>query len=113
MLLHLVDGTQDDVAATYKTVREELNAYGGGLDRKKEIVALNKCDALDEETQEKKRQALSEACRKKVYIHSGVSGHGRNEILRKTAIILEDTRVSESDFIGDRGEGSQAQGWSP
>ncbi|HCX15081.1 MAG TPA: GTPase ObgE [Rhodospirillaceae bacterium] len=113
VLLHLVDGTQDDVAATYKTVREELKAYGGGLDRKKEIVALNKCDALDEETQEKKRQALSEACRKKVYIHSGVSGHGRNEILRKTAIILEDTRVSESDFIGDRGEGSQAQGWSP
>lgn len=113
VLLHLVDGTQDDVAATYKTVRKELKAYGGGLTKKKEIVALNKCDALDEETQERKRQALSKACRKEVYIHSGVSGEGRTEVLRKTAKIIEDTRVNESDFIGNNDDGLETQGWSP
>ena len=41
-LLHLVDGTQDDVVGAYRTVRAELKAYGGNLVRKKEIVALNK-----------------------------------------------------------------------
>ena len=45
-LLHLVDGTQDDVAGAYSTVRGELKAYGGNLARKKEIVALNKTDAM-------------------------------------------------------------------
>ena len=44
-LLHLVDGTQDDVVDAYKTVRAELKAYGGALARKKELVALNKTDA--------------------------------------------------------------------
>ena len=45
-LLHLVDGTQDDVVGAYRTVRAELKAYGGNLARKKEIVALNKIDAM-------------------------------------------------------------------
>ena len=113
MLLHLVDGTQDDVAAAYKTVRKELKAYGGGLAQKKEIVALNKCDALDEETQEEKRQALSKACRKKVFIHSGVSGAGRTEVLRKTAKIVEGARLGVPESAGDEDEEHESQGWTP
>src|SRR5690242_6868968 len=58
-LLHLVDGTQDDVAAAYRTVRAELRAYGGNLARKKEIVALNKIDALSPEEIEAKQAALA------------------------------------------------------
>ena len=34
VLIHLVDGTQDDVAGAWRTVRAELEAYGGGLDDK-------------------------------------------------------------------------------
>ena len=33
VLLHLVDGTGEDPAEAYKIVREELDAYGDGLDR--------------------------------------------------------------------------------
>ena len=44
--LHLIDGTGDAVAKTYKTIRAELEAYGQGLDEKPEIVALNKVDAI-------------------------------------------------------------------
>ncbi len=113
VLLHLVDGTQDDVAAAYKTVRKELKAYGGGLAQKKEIVALNKCDALDEETQEEKRQALSKACRKKVFIHSGVSGAGRTEVLRKTAKIVEGARLGVPESADDEDEEHESQGWTP
>ncbi len=46
VLLHLVDGTQPDVAAAYRTVRAELAGYGHGLAEKPEIVALNKADAM-------------------------------------------------------------------
>src|SRR5687768_16371514 len=38
VLLHLVDGTEEDVGAAYKTVRTELAAYGHGLTEKAEKI---------------------------------------------------------------------------
>ena len=46
VLLHIVDGTTEHAGKAYRTVREELCAYGHGLAEKPEIVALNKADAL-------------------------------------------------------------------
>jgi GTPase len=96
-LLHLVDGTQEDVAAAYKIVRRELKAYGGGLGRKKEIVALNKCDALDDKTRKKKLAALSKACRKTVHELSGVSGEGRDEMIAILARLVQAARRDETE----------------
>src|SRR6059058_6115444 len=48
LLLHLVDASADDPAEAYRIVRDELAAYGAGLERKPEIVALTKADILDE-----------------------------------------------------------------
>ena len=48
-LIHLVDATNANAGADYRTVRRELAAYGQGLDRKADIVALSKVDAIDEE----------------------------------------------------------------
>ncbi len=81
VLLHLVDATEPDPAAAYKTVRRELKAYGGGLDRKKEIVALSKCDALDADTIAERAAALQKAARKKPLVLSAVSGAGMKEAL--------------------------------
>jgi len=80
-LLHLVDGTEQDVAAAYRTVRAELRAYGGNLARKKEVVALNKVDAMTREEIEDKRAALAKASRKTVHLVSGVSGKGVQALL--------------------------------
>ena len=88
-LLHLVDGTQDDVAAAYKTVRAELRAYGGNLARKKEIVALNKTDAMTEEDIEKKRAQLAKASRKTVHVISGVAGMGVQKLLGELMVLVE------------------------
>jgi len=110
-LLHLIDGTQDDVAAAYKTIRTELKAYGADLAKKEEIVALNKCDALDEMTREEKRQELSEACGKNVYLHSGVSGEGRSDILQNMNDVISISRAIKFSDAGDN-EG-ESQGWAP
>jgi GTP-binding protein len=88
-LLHLVDGTQDDVARAYKTVRRELRAYGGNLARKKEIVALNKTDAMTKADIEKKRAQLAKASRKTVHVISGVSGSGVQKLLGELMILVE------------------------
>ena len=112
VLLHLVDGTGEDVAAAYKTVRRELKAYGGKLNTKTEIVALNKCDALDEETRAEKRAALSKACRKKVMMLSGVSGEGRTETLRALAVIVAKAR---GEVLPEKTEDTvpETREWSP
>jgi GTP-binding protein len=81
VLLHLVDGTQDDVAEAYRTVRREIRAYSPELAKRKEIVVLSKSDALTPEAAEEKAAELGKAARKKPLILSAVSGHGMKEAL--------------------------------
>ena len=102
VLLHLVDGTEVDVATSYKTVRRELKAYGAGLDKKKEIVALTKCDALDEATIAERVDALKAAARKKPMVISAVSGAGMKEIMFALARELKraDDKEREADEAG-------------
>jgi len=111
-LLHLVDGTEEDVAAAYKTVRGELKAYGAKLAAKKEIVALNKCDALTDELRAEKLAALTKASRKKVIELSGVSGEGRTETLRMLAKIVAAARGEEVPD-DDEAEPSNTGSWTP
>jgi len=46
VILHLVDGTLEDVAAAYRVIREEIALYGHGLADKHEVIGLNKIDAI-------------------------------------------------------------------
>ena len=82
VILHLVDGTGDEVAKTYKTIRGELKAYGHGLAQKPEILCLNKIDAIAKADLAKKRAELEKASGGKVYLISGVSGAGVTDVLR-------------------------------
>ncbi len=81
VLLHLIDATEEDVATSYKTVRAELKAYGSGLSRKAEVIALNKCDALDAAEIKRKIAALKKVSKKPVHAISAVSGKGVTETL--------------------------------
>ncbi len=80
-LLHLVDGTSETVAEDYQTVLGELDAYGHGLADKPRVVALNKVDALDPDTLERRLTELREVAGE-VHAASGVSGAGVADILR-------------------------------
>jgi GTP-binding protein len=107
VLLHLVDATEEDVAATYRIVRGELRAYGGELAKKKEIVALSKADALDAETLEQKFADLKKAARKTPLVLSAVSGQGVKEALY--ALTREITRADKDEADSGEEEGP----WSP
>jgi GTP-binding protein len=82
VLIHLVDGTQEDVAQAWRTVRHEVEEYGEGLADKTELVALNKIDALDLETRTAKVAELQAATGARVFAISGVSGEGVTALLR-------------------------------
>ncbi len=94
VLIHLVDGTQEDVAGAYRTIRGELEAYGGGLAEKPELLALNKADALDPDTLEQRREALQDAAGGPVAVVSGVSGQNVRALLLKALALIRGEAVS-------------------
>jgi len=96
-ILHLIDGTGDGVAKTYKIIRAELEAYGHGLGEKPEIVALNKVDAIPERELAKKRSSLEKACGHKVHVISGVTGEGINTVLRAMAREINRRRAERAE----------------
>ena len=83
VLLHLVDGTENSPASNYRTVRRELDAYGGGLPEKRELVALNKCDALSNQLIKDIKRSLEDETEKPVLVTSSIAGTGLNEVLRR------------------------------
>src|SRR5215813_40959 len=102
-LVHLIDATQDSATEAYRTVRYELESYGGDLAEKPELVALNKIDALTGAEANRKRAALARAIGKDVRLISGVSGAGVRELCNEIAALrraerLEQHAATESDW---------------
>ena len=50
MVLHCISLENEDIAAAYKTIRGELEAYSEDLAEKREIIILTKTDLVDEKT---------------------------------------------------------------
>jgi GTP-binding protein len=59
LLLHLVDGSVDDVVADLQVVEEELRAYGHGLVERPRLVVLTKAELLDPEDVAERLEALA------------------------------------------------------
>ena len=93
VLLHLVDGTSEDVVADYETIIGELEAYGGELADKPRITVLNKIDALTDEEVAEKRAALEEASGGAVMTMSGVARTGLLEVLRSLRAKIDAGRL--------------------
>jgi GTP-binding protein len=73
----------------------ELDAYGGGLEDKPEIVALSKIDAVDADTLKKQRDRLKRACGQTPMLVSAVSGKGVPEVLHALLAIIDAARLDE------------------
>src|SRR6185369_14770337 len=89
VLIHLVDGTQDDVKEAYRVIRGELAAYDEDLAEKPEILVLNKIDALSEDEIKEKTKVLKRVSRAEVMTASGVTGKGVEQILYRVISILD------------------------
>jgi GTP-binding protein len=81
-LIHLVDATQADVAGAWRTIRDELAAYGHDLTAKPEILCLSKIDAVAPEELEAKRAELERAAGANVHAVSAVARRGLDPVLR-------------------------------
>lgn len=89
LLLHLIDATADDPIANYRTIQEELHAYGRGLAERPQILALNKIDAADSETVDAMATQLNQISHVPVFKISGVAHMGLDALLQKVWESLE------------------------
>jgi GTP-binding protein len=111
-LIHLVDGTEDDVVGAWQTVRHELEAYGEELGDKTEFLVLSKVDALDEDTRAAKKAELEAASGAEVREVSGVSGEGVTELLRDAYALV---RQRKGEAVAEEVEksGVEPESWAP
>ena len=101
VVLHLIDGTEEDVIGAYRTIRSELAGYGHGLADKPEVIALNKIDAIEPAAVEKKRRALSRAAQSGTTVLplSGVSGAGLQPLLGALVETIREARADIADAL--------------
>jgi len=92
VLLHLIDGSQADPVSAWRTIRNELEEYGGGLADRPEILVLNKVDAMTPQARASRVKALERAAGKPVMLTSGVTGENVPPLLRKLADVISAER---------------------
>jgi GTP-binding protein len=92
VLLHLIDGAAGHVVDAWRTIRTELEAYGGGLSEKPEIIVLNKTDAMTPREFSSRRAALEKASGAKVMGICAVTGEGVKEVLRTLQNVITEAR---------------------
>ena len=109
VLLHLIDANDEDVAESYRIVRDELEAYGGGLIDKPVVVALNKIDTLDDELIAALSAELEEASGAEVIPISGAAGTGVDWVLDR----LLEAIGPKGGVVGPDDEGEDEIAWSP
>lgn len=97
VLLHLVDGTSEDVATDARTILTELEAYSPVLMQKPRVTALNKIDALDDDTIAERKAALEAEIGGPVLLMSGVARTGVTEVLRALWAQIEPSRSATKD----------------
>ncbi|BAZ32325.1 small GTP-binding protein [Cylindrospermum sp. NIES-4074] len=98
VLLHLIDATSENVIADYNTIQQELEAYGRGLAKRPQILALNKIDAVDRETVDLEALAtqLNHLSYSPVFIISAVTRSGLDPMLQELWRILDEINAAEA-----------------
>ena len=97
VLLHLVDATCEHAGKAYKTVRHELEAYGGQLAEKTEIVALNKIDAMTPDELKKQKDRLKRAAKKTPLLISGATGASVKDALQALVDVIGTAPETKQD----------------
>jgi GTP-binding protein len=101
VLLHLVDVYNDDAGEAYATIRKELEKYAD-LASRQEIVALTKCEGVDEEIIKMQMSSiLAKNPDAKIYTISSSAHQGLTELLRElyTEISKEKPVIKEEEVI--------------
>ena len=98
VLLHLIDVYSDDVAKSYRTIREELQKYSPELATRPEVVALTKCEGLDDDIVAMQLDELNKVIPKgtPVFTISAAAHKNLTEVLRALQLKVAEVRAAQA-----------------
>lgn len=101
LLLHLVDVNASDPLEDYHIIQEELRAYGRGLSDRVQILALNKIDSIDEETQQYLVEQFKAVTDVPIFLISAVTGAGCDRLLQTVWQELDQLAIDNEQLTMD------------
>lgn len=97
-LVHVVDTTSENPMENFKKINIELEKYSEKLSHLYQIVALNKIDAIDEETREELFNAFKKVS-DDVFMISAVTGEGIDKLLNLMGQKVDEIEKPVSDIV--------------
>lgn len=112
VLLHLIDAYSNDIAADYRTIREELRRYSEELAAHPEVVVITKIDGLDDDIIAMQVDILREVAAKDAVIMtmSSTAHKGLKEVLRALREKVETARRAEAEAAAEAEENEDTEG---
>jgi GTPase len=109
VLLHLVDVAGENPVEAWRVVREELDAYGAGLEDKPEVIALSRSDLVDPKQAAKISRALAKAAGVQPLLISAPTGEGIEALLDSIVERLGTPATPDEPPADEQSE----KAWSP
>ncbi|MDR1476422.1 MAG: GTPase ObgE [Holosporales bacterium] len=81
MILHVIFADNDNPVESYHTIRNELSMYGHDLDKKPEIIVLNKSDIVDDDIIRELQTKLETISGRQVCVISALTRSGIKELI--------------------------------
>ena len=105
VLLHMIDVYSDDPAKKYQTIRRELEKYSESLAERPEIIALTKCEGLDDEIIAMQSTALQKVANGAPVVAISSQTHdGVTELLRMLRDEVAGYREREAEIVDEKEE---------
>jgi len=101
VLLHLIDAYQEDLAAAYTTIQDELKSYKVDLTDRPQVVALNKVEGLDQEMIDDRLKTLQKVVPKDtpLFAISAQAGIGLKELLYAVNAEVQTQRQKAAEAV--------------
>lgn len=103
VVVHVLDGSSENVVARYKAIRREMELFDERLSRKKEVVLLNKLDlpGVREKWDSGLKEELVEAIgvHKRIAVVSAKSNEGLGNVMRKLVSVVDSVKDDDNIFV--------------
>ena len=105
VLLHMIDVYSDDPAEKYQAIRRELEKYSESLAERPEIIALTKCEGLDDEIIAMQSTVLQKVANGAPVVAISSQTHdGVTELLRMLRDEVARYREREAEIVDEKEE---------
>lgn len=105
VILHLIDGTEENPADAYSTIRYELEAYDktfkSALSDLPRIVALSKSDAMLDAEKQQAEKALEKITGEKPMLLSSAAGEGVETLLDGLLAHVQEARQTHANNVDE------------